>query len=74
MIRFLFIFLFFLVHLPCSFTQKNLVLKSPDNNLRLTLYISDGIPQYEIQYKGKPILQKSSLGIHLAGGVDLTKI
>lgn len=73
MLRFLLLCFPFLLGLPCSFSQKNLVLESPDNNLRFTLHISDRILQYEIQYKGKPILQKSNLGILLAGGVELTQ-
>lgn len=71
--RFLLFCFFFPVHLPCSIAQKSLVLHSPDDHLRFLIRVSGGVLQYEIDYKGKPILQKSKLGILLGNGSDLSQ-
>ncbi|MGM9752602.1 MAG: glycoside hydrolase family 97 protein [Candidatus Cryptobacteroides sp.] len=41
-------------------------LLSPDGNFRLSVYAQDGLPCYELQYKGKPVLKPSKLGFDLS--------
>jgi len=38
-------------------------LTSPDGELTLQLYLEEGQPQYAVAYAGKPILEKSPLGV-----------
>lgn len=38
---------------------------SPDKNMSLTFEIKEGIPFYQLQYKGKPVIQPSKLGIEV---------
>jgi len=47
-------------------------IQSPDNQLTVQLTVKDGLPSYEADYMGKPILTASRLGVQF-NKVDLTK-
>ncbi|RZJ36695.1 MAG: glycoside hydrolase family 97 protein [Flavobacterium sp.] len=47
------------------------ILNSPSKNIELKFALEDGKPAYMISYKGKPVLEKSYLGMELKQG-DLT--
>lgn len=47
---------------------SNLVLLSPDGNIRVTFEIAAGIPAYAVEYRGKPLLAASRLGFNVNGG------
>jgi glucan 1,4-alpha-glucosidase len=38
-------------------------ISSPDKNLELTFMLDGGVPMYQLQYKGKVVIKKSSLGL-----------
>ncbi len=62
-----FAFLFF-----CLFTNAQTLL-SPNKKMEMIFSLSDkGEPQYQLIYKGKNIVKKSSLGFKLKSGADLT--
>lgn len=46
-------------------------LKSPDGNIVVNFIVDNGVPTYEMNYKGKPVIKKSSLGFQLMDGKDL---
>ena len=39
---------------------------SPDGNIQLTFSLDGSRPQYELSYKGKPVILPSHLGMELA--------
>lgn len=45
--------------------------KSPDGNLELYLDVDNGVPIYSVNYKGKSMLEKSTLGI-TGNGIDFS--
>ena len=49
-------------------TEENgkYVTTSPNRNIELTFYLSDGRPTYEMTYKGKTVVKPSHLGLELA--------
>lgn len=54
-------------------------LSSPDNNLKMTFSLKDGVPGYELFYKGKTVIAPSRLGIEareasLAGGFTVDDV
>jgi hypothetical protein len=47
-------------------------LQSPDGNLKLTFSLTaNGQPAYQLNYKDKPVVVTSTLGLQLVGGNDL---
>jgi hypothetical protein len=47
-------------------------LQSPDGNLKLTFSLTaNGQPSYQLNYKDKPVVATSTLGLQLVGGNDL---
>lgn len=40
-------------------------LKSPNGNFKLNFELKDGVPVYELDYKNKPVIKKSRLGLEL---------
>ena len=47
-------------------------LQSPDGNLKLTFSLTaNGQPAYQLNYKDKPVVATSTLGLQLVGGNDL---
>ncbi len=51
---------------------KAQILKSPDNNLSMTFELKDGVPQYQLTYKGKVVVKPSRLGLELKNDKHLT--
>jgi len=46
--------------------QDKAVVSSPDNNIRLSFWLSaGGAPQYSLDYKGRPVVLPSSMGFEL---------
>lgn len=46
---------------------------SPNGNVLIKFYLSDGTPTYEMSYKGKPVIKPSHLGIELANSKHASK-
>ncbi|RZJ26218.1 MAG: glycoside hydrolase family 97 protein, partial [Flavobacterium sp.] len=46
-------------------------LQSPSKQITLSFSLDAGVPTYKVDYKGKPIILKSSLGVKLKGTTDL---
>ncbi|MDI9258437.1 glycoside hydrolase family 97 protein [Flavobacterium sedimenticola] len=54
------------------FSAKAQTLQSPSKEITLRFSISDsGTPLYQLDYKNKPVVSKSMLGIYLKGNTDL---
>lgn len=51
---------------------KAQILKSPDNNLSMTFELKNGVPQYQLTYKGKVVVKPSRLGLELKNDKHLT--
>ncbi len=47
-------------------------LKSPDGNIVLNFELEQGVPIYQVNYKGDPVVEPSKLGIELVSGENLT--
>ena len=47
-------------------------LKSPDGNVTLHFDLDNGVPLYRVDYKGKPVIKESKLGLELTSGKNLT--
>lgn len=56
--------LFVLMLLPLMATAQEMV--SPNGNVTLKFYIDNGVPMYEMAYKGKAVVKPSRLGLELA--------
>lgn len=56
--------LFFSLSTSTLFAQSPLQITSPDNNLQLSI-TENGIVQYALAYKGKSLVQPSSVGMKL---------
>lgn len=54
-----------------AFTSRAVELKSPDGKLRFALQTNGNALNFEIQFRGKPVIELSRLGM-LVDGVDLT--
>lgn len=46
-------------------------IKSPNGNLILNFEVKDGVPVYELDYKNKPVIKESRLGLQLKDQPDL---
>ncbi|MGL5635582.1 MAG: glycoside hydrolase family 97 N-terminal domain-containing protein, partial [Bacteroidales bacterium] len=46
-------------------------IKSPNGNLSLNFEVKDGVPVYELDYKNKPVIKESRLGLQLKDQPDL---
>ena len=46
-------------------------LKSPNGNLKLNFEVKDGVPVYELDYKNKPVIKESRLGLELKDAESL---
>jgi hypothetical protein len=46
---------------------------SPDGNLSLKFELKDSVPYYYLDFKGKPVIQKSKLGLKVANGGSFLK-
>ncbi|MBP8791221.1 MAG: glycoside hydrolase family 97 N-terminal domain-containing protein, partial [Breznakibacter sp.] len=51
---------------------KAQILKSPDNNLSMNFEVKDGVPTYQLTYKGKAVVKPSRLGLELKDDTPLT--
>lgn len=62
--------LVFVYSLICStaFTQTTINLSSPDNKLQFKLRLEKESPMYEISYKNKPLINRSSLSLVFDNG------
>ena len=61
--KYAFILLLFLSYNQGLYAQT---IKSPDKNLSLTFKVNDnGIPLYQLEYKGKSVIKESKLGIEV---------
>ncbi len=47
-------------------------LKSPDGNIVLNFELEQGVPIYQVNYKGHPVVVPSKLGVELVSGENLT--
>ena len=54
-----------LVLLVAPFLVKGQTISSPDKNLSLKFELKNGVPSYELSYKGKPVIKPSKLGIEI---------
>ena len=50
---------------------KSEVLKSPDGNMVLQFEVRNGVPVYRLDYKDKPVIKDSRLGLELKDADDL---
>ncbi|MBP1613516.1 MAG: alpha-glucosidase [Bacteroidetes bacterium] len=48
--------------------MKAELIKSPNGELVLNFEVKEGVPVYELSYKGKPVIKESKLGIELKDG------
>ena len=46
-------------------------LKSPDGNIVLDFELDNGVPVYKVDYKGRPVIKESKLGLELKSGKNL---
>ncbi len=53
-------------------SMKAQILKSPDSNLSMTFEVNNGIPTYQLSYKGKAVVKPSKLGLELKNDTHLT--
>jgi Glycoside hydrolase 97. len=53
----------FLLSVLVPLSAENIVIVSPDKNVRVTLSLRDGSLSYNVDYKGKVILENSPLGM-----------
>lgn len=51
--------------LAADATAQPIELHSPDGNLAVVFSLSDGRPTYRVEYRGKPILLESPLGLEI---------
>ena len=61
-----------LVLLGLAFVIKAGTIKSPDGRLTLNFDVKDGTPVYTLDYKNRPVIKESKLGLELKEGGDLT--
>ncbi len=47
-------------------------LKSPHGNIVLNFELEQGVPTYQVSYKGRAVVEPSRLGVELVSGGDLT--
>ena len=63
----LLILLFFITSLP-AFSQKEIRLSSPDNNLVFLFHLNQAKPFYRVVYKGQVLIDDSGLGLNFSDG------
>lgn len=63
--------LFFFLYTFFSCSLQAVDLNSPDNALQLKFEIVEGVPQYELTFEGKPVINRSNLGLELVDGESL---
>lgn len=56
----------------CSTNDNNTSISSPDGEIRVSVFIENGNPYYAVEFKDKPVIKKSLLGMILADGDTLT--
>lgn len=66
------------VNCGTAFAQKNIRIKSPDGNIEFSFMLTKNSPVYEVAYKGKKLVDRSSLGLtftdgNFAGGLVAAK-
>lgn len=52
---------------------KTQTITSPDGKLSLVFELQDSVPYYSLAFNGKPIINKSRLGVSVADGTNLLK-
>ena len=62
--------LFGMIH---TLSAQNHQLRSPDQNIRVHFILDEGVPKYEVSYKGENFLKPSELGIKLKDRPSLVK-
>ena len=55
---------FFCITINVAYSQKNITLISPDGNIQYAFRLKDKRPVYNVFFKGKPIIENSSLSLH----------
>ena len=46
--------------------------KSPDGNIGVEFKVDNGVPVYNVAYKGRPVVNDSKLGLELKNAESLT--
>jgi hypothetical protein len=64
----------FLVVSCAVFSQQVAEVASPDGHLQLSVLVENGKPVYSVSYKGKPMLEKSPLGLTTNEGGFITSM
>ena len=67
MLRNLLIFIFIIFSISC-WSQQASELRSPDGKIIFYFSINENIPKYQVQYKGKKIIENSSLSLTFDDG------
>ncbi|MBE7174971.1 MAG: glycoside hydrolase family 97 protein [Mucilaginibacter polytrichastri] len=57
-----------LISAHAVFAQKNLALRSPDGQIRFHFRLTKNAPEYAVDFRDKPLLDFSSLGLVFKGG------
>lgn len=65
------IFLLIMAVMTVTLSMKAEELKSPDGNMVLRFEVRNGAPVYRLDYKGKPVIKDSRLGLELKDVDDL---
>ncbi|WP_088655535.1 glycoside hydrolase family 97 protein [Geofilum rhodophaeum] len=65
------IFLLIMAVMTVTLSMKAEELKSPDGNMVLRFEVRNGSPVYRLDYKGKPVIRDSRLGLELKDVDDL---
>ena len=55
-----------------SLLAKAETLQSPNGNLKLNVDVKNGMPVYTLDYKNRPVIKESRLGLELKDGKNLT--
>src|SRR5687767_2252500 len=67
------LFIFTLLLSTCAFAKDKVQITSPDRNIVYTLILINNVPQYSVAYKGKLLVDFSSLQLELKNGVVFNK-
>ena len=60
------------VLLAClSITSEAKTILSPDGNFKLSVEVVNGVPTYQLNYKNRPVIKRSNLGLDLKEQPDL---
>jgi glucan 1,4-alpha-glucosidase len=63
----------FLVCISVGMLLDAIELKSPNGVLRLNVEVTDGFPTYRLDYKNRPVIKLSRLGLELKNAKNLTE-